>query len=93
MGGEGGLTHLQYADDTILMCEGDESSIKIMKILLYYFDWLSGLKINYHKSEVVTFGMEKGEEEKIANMLNCGVGKLPMKYLGFPISDSKMGAV
>jgi hypothetical protein len=48
---------VQYADDTILMCEGDERSIKNMKFLLYCFEWLSGLKINYHKSEVVTFGM------------------------------------
>jgi hypothetical protein len=56
---EGGFTHLQYADDTILMCEGDESSIKSMKFLLYCFEWLLGIKINYHKCEVVTFGMEK----------------------------------
>jgi hypothetical protein len=91
MGGTGSLTHLQYADDTILMCEGDERSIKNMKFLLYCFEWLSRLKINYHKSEVVTFGIGEEEEEKIANMLNCGVGRLPMKYLGFPISDSRLG--
>jgi hypothetical protein len=35
--------------------------------------------------------VEKEMEEIIANILNCAVGKLPMKYLGFPISDKRMG--
>jgi hypothetical protein len=52
---------------------------------------MSGLKINYHKSEVATFGVDKENENSIANMLNCKVGSLPMKYLGFPISDKRLG--
>jgi hypothetical protein len=49
------------------------------------------LKINYHKSEVYAFGMEQGEQRRIANMLNCRMGELPMKYLGLPIRDIKLG--
>jgi hypothetical protein len=45
--------HLQYADDTILMCDCDEKSISNVKFLLYCFKWMLGLKINIHKSEVV----------------------------------------
>jgi hypothetical protein len=30
-------------------------------------------------------------ENRIANMLNCNVGRLPMKYLGFPISNKRLG--
>jgi hypothetical protein len=52
---------------------------------------MSGLKINYHKSEVVTFGVDKENEDRIANMLNCKVWGVPMKYLGFPISDKRLG--
>jgi hypothetical protein len=85
------VTHLQYADDTILLCENDTQSITNMKFLLYCFEWMSGLKINYHKSEVVTFGVDKENEDRIANMLNCKVWGLPMKYLGFPISDKRLG--
>jgi hypothetical protein len=62
-----------------------------MKSLLYYFEWLSRLKINYHKSEVITFGVDKEAECIIADMLNCKVGQLPMSYLGFPISDKRLG--
>lgn len=52
---------------------------------------MSGLKINYHKSEVVVFGVNTEEEQRIANMLNSKVGKLPMKYLGVPVSDHHLG--
>lgn len=49
------------------------------------------MKINYHKSEVVTFGYGVEQQEDIANALNCKVGQLPMTYLGFPISDRPLG--
>jgi hypothetical protein len=29
-------------------------------------------------------------ETEIANILNCANGKMPMRYLGFPISDRKL---
>jgi hypothetical protein len=44
---EGGLTHLQYADDTILFLNLDEESIYNTKFLLYCFEAMSGLKISY----------------------------------------------
>jgi hypothetical protein len=46
---QGGLTHLQYADDTVLLIENDEESILTAKLILYYFEAMSGLKINYRK--------------------------------------------
>ena len=52
---------------------------------------MSGLKINYHKSEVIAFGVSSEEQNRIANMLNCKVGSLPMTYMGLPISDSNLG--
>ena len=53
---------------------------------------MSGLKINYHKSEMIAFGMDDSEQQNIANLLNCIIGKMPMMYLGFPISSRKVGA-
>jgi hypothetical protein len=46
------------------------------KFLLYYFENISCLRINYHKSEVMVVGANEGEEVIIANMLNCKVGSL-----------------
>jgi hypothetical protein len=54
---EGRLTHLQYADNTIICIEVNEDSITHTKFLLYYFEGLSGLKINYHKCEVMVLGV------------------------------------
>jgi hypothetical protein len=73
------------------MVDGSDKSITNLKILLYCFEWLSGLKINYHKSEVILFGYSEEEKEKKANMLNCRLGDLPIKYLGIPISDRVLG--
>jgi hypothetical protein len=53
---EGGLTYLQYADDTIIFLSLDEQTIMNAKFLLYCFEDMSGLKINYQKSEVFVMG-------------------------------------
>jgi len=87
----GGLSHLQYTDDIVILMSHDDQTIINMKFFLYYFEWMSGLKINYHKSEVIAFGVSSEEQNMIANMLNCKVGSLPMTYLGLPISDSNLG--
>lgn len=68
------------------MIEAFEHSIKNLKLVLYYFEWLTGLKINYHKSEAFVFGVSQMEKKNMANMLNCVLGDFPMKYLGIPIS-------
>ena len=85
-----GISHIQYADDTVIMIDGSDKSIRNLKLILYCFEWLSGLKINFHKSEVFAFGVQQVEKEEMANKLNCVLGKLPMKYLGIPVSDSHL---
>lgn len=82
----GGISHIQYADDTVIMVDGSYKSIVNLKLLLYCFEWLSGLKINFHKSEVFVFGFSQPETEEMANMLNCKLGTLP-------ISDRHLGAM
>jgi hypothetical protein len=86
----GGVTHLQYVDDTMIMIENDDNSINNLKFLLICFELLSGLKINYHKSEVIVMGVDSHEQFRVAHLLNCKEGEFPFKYLGFPISDKKL---
>jgi hypothetical protein len=86
----GGITHLQYADDTVVFIPFDENQILATKFILYCFEDTAGMKINYHKSEVFTVGLEKEETDRVAQMLNCPVGAFPMKYLGLPISPEKI---
>jgi hypothetical protein len=87
---EGGLIHLQYPDDIVICLEVDDDSIANTKFLLYYFGNMSSLKINYHKSEVMVLGVPREESAKIAKLLNCKEGALPMRYLGIPVSNMKL---
>ena len=57
---DGGISILQYADDTIIFMEHNFEEAKNMKLLLTMFEQLSGLKINFHKSELFCFGEAKG---------------------------------
>jgi hypothetical protein len=50
-----GFSILQYADDTNLFMENDLEEAKNMKLFLCSFDQLSGLKINFHKSEMFCY--------------------------------------
>jgi hypothetical protein len=45
---DGGLSILQYADDTILFLEDDVEKANYVKQVLCAFKNLSGLKINFH---------------------------------------------
>ena len=56
---EDGLSILQYADDTIIFMDQDLEQAKNMKLLLSVFEQLSGLKINFHKSEIFCYGEAK----------------------------------
>jgi hypothetical protein len=60
--------------------------------MLYCFENMSELKINYYKSEVTVIGANEEESADIANMLNYRVGSFPMKYLGILVSTSKLYA-
>ena len=59
---EDGLSILQYADDTFLFMDHNLEQAKNMKLLLCVFEQLSGLKINFHKSEIFCYGEAKHHE-------------------------------
>jgi hypothetical protein len=48
-----GVAVLQYADDTIIYLKHDLKKARNLKILLYMFEQMPGLKINFEKSEIV----------------------------------------
>jgi hypothetical protein len=58
---QGGVTHLQYANDTIPLLALDDSCIANLKFLLIAFEILSGLKINFLKSEIIVMGAPPAE--------------------------------
>jgi retron-type reverse transcriptase len=56
------LSILQYADDTVIFMIHDVERARNMKLILSTFEQLSGLKINFHKSEIFCFGKAKDHE-------------------------------
>jgi hypothetical protein len=85
-----GLLILQYADDTILFMEYDIDKAKNMKLLLSAFEQLSGLKINFYKSEVFCFGQAKDYELQYEQLFGCKKGIYPFKYLGLHMHYKKL---
>jgi hypothetical protein len=85
----GGITHLQYADDTLILVQYNEQQIANLKFLLMCFEDMSGLKINYHKSEVIVMGQPEDIQHRVADMLNCNLGTFPFTYLGLPMETTK----
>jgi hypothetical protein len=53
---EGGLFILQYADDTVVFLDHSIDQARNVKLLLTAFEQMSGLKINFHKSELFVMG-------------------------------------
>jgi hypothetical protein len=72
---DGGISILQYADDTILFMENGLRQAANMKLLLCAFEQLSGLKINFHKSEVFCYGEAKEMEGLYTNLFGCGLAQ------------------
>jgi hypothetical protein len=85
-----GVAILQNADDTIV-CLKDEDDVAInMKLLLYLYEAMSRLKINFDKSEVVMINSDEGRVIQIAELFNCQIGNFPIKYLGVLVSPTRL---
>ena len=86
----GGLSILQHADDTVIFMDHNLDQARNMKLLLSVFEQLSGLKINFHKSELFCFGQAVEEQENYKQLFGCGLGSLTFSYLGIPIHHRKL---
>lgn len=79
-----GVAILQYTDDTIIFLKHDLDNAIHLKFMLYLFEMLVGLKINFNKSEVFMVNDEENWGKKYAEIFNCQLGVFPIKYLGVP---------
>ena len=82
------ISHLQYADDTILFCTPDISSLLNIKKSLILFDLVSGLHVNFHKSSIMGINVSEEWIKNSAEILMCKRSIIPFSYLGLPIGGS-----
>jgi hypothetical protein len=80
---------VQYADDTLIIMEGDTRQLFFLKSLLNSFSMSTGLKVNFNKSMMVPINVSDARMEILAGIFGCSKGSLPFTYLGLPLSISK----
>ena len=87
--GGGGVcvSHLLFANDTILFCDAVEEQILHVQMLLLCFHAMTSLKVNALKSVMVPIG-KVPNVHVLAKILGCQIGSLPMTYLGMPLGAS-----
>ena len=70
------VSHLLYADDTLLFCKDNPDQLACLSWILMWFEALSGLKINLRKIEIFPIGGRENIEVLTAE-LGCKAGSLP----------------
>ena len=73
---------LQYANDTLFLCEANTKSVFNIKAALTCFELCSGLKVNFLKSRIGGLGLDQSTVQKFAAILNFNVMETPFMYLG-----------
>jgi len=79
------LTHLQFADDTIIIGEKSWQNVHSMRAMLLLFENISGLKVNFNKSMLTGVNISDSWLSEAALVMNCRKGTIPFMYLGLPI--------
>uniref|UniRef100_A0A2N9I593 Reverse transcriptase domain-containing protein n=1 Tax=Fagus sylvatica TaxID=28930 RepID=A0A2N9I593_FAGSY len=86
--GEGiSVSHLLFADDTIVFCDADREQLLHLRMVLTCFEAVTGLGVNMGKSELVPVGTVP-HLQHLAEILCCRTGTLPLSYLGLPLGAS-----
>ena len=78
------ISHLLYADDTIIFCEAKEDQLLYLNWILLSFEASSGLKINLNKSKLIPIGAVENLDALVVE-LGCRTEHLPTTYLGLPL--------
>ncbi|XP_026411199.1 uncharacterized protein LOC113306484 [Papaver somniferum] len=85
------ISHLQFSDDTLIFLDADVDQVRNLRAILISFELLTGLKINFAKSQIFGVGFE-GDLSIFSSIFDYYSGCLPTTYLGLPLGD-KYGGV
>lgn len=82
-----GITHLCFADDVMVFCQGSVRAVEVVKKVLHHFYEVSGLRVNESKSEFYSAGVNEEGIAQLKGALNMEEGTLPVRYLGVPLQS------
>ncbi|RVW69946.1 Transposon TX1 uncharacterized 149 kDa protein [Vitis vinifera] len=80
------ISHLLFADDTLVFCEESSDKMTYLSWLLMWFEACSVLRINLEKSEMIPVGRVLNIEG-LALELGCKVGGIPSSYWECPLGQ------
>lgn len=78
------MSYLLFAYDAILFCEANLDQLRYWGWAVIGFEVMSSLKINLHKSELISIREVEGVD-RLASMFGCMVGRLLTSYLSPPL--------
>ena len=81
MGGAVKLSHLQFADDTLIIGEKCWLNVRSIWAVLLLLEEVSGLKVNFNKSMLTGVNIPSTWLSEAASVLNCRTGTIPFVYL------------
>lgn len=76
------ISLLQFADDTIMAGKGTWDNLWSIKTIFCSFELVSGLKVNFHKSNLVDINLNSQFLEVAFSFLLCSLDAIPFKFLG-----------
>ncbi|GKC34383.1 RNA-directed DNA polymerase, eukaryota, reverse transcriptase zinc-binding domain protein, partial [Tanacetum coccineum] len=85
------ITHVCFADDLIVFCHGDTTSVKVIKKTMEEFSKCSGLIPNKQKSTILFGSMPLDDQQIFLDIVPFVKGNLPMRYLGVPLITKRLG--
>lgn len=85
------ISHIQFADDTMFILDGDVENAKAIRMLLNNFELASGLSVNFDKCWVFGINMEREELEEMAKRMGCKIRYLLIPYLGMKVGGAVGG--
>jgi Reverse transcriptase (RNA-dependent DNA polymerase) len=83
-------TCLLYVDDTLIFIKPTLTHVRLLDVILHKFWEMSGLGVNYQKSELLLTVPDTYSQLQFAQSLSYRVGEFPITYLGLPLSNKKI---